>query len=121
LIDHFDLFGLRQVWLYFRGQPCTQSNFVTPGPYKYVRHPLYVGWLMVFWATPTMTVGHLVLAAGVTVYILIAIQMEERNLVQFHGDAYQSYRQRVPMLLPRWKRKSLSVDTAGSATTESVS
>lgn len=102
LINHFDLFGLRQVWLQFRGQPYTPLHFATPGPYRIVRHPLYVGWLLVFWATPTMTAAHLLFAASLTLYILIAIRFEERDLVAFHPD-YAEYRRRVPMLIPRWR------------------
>jgi protein-S-isoprenylcysteine O-methyltransferase Ste14 len=101
LINHFDLFGLRQVWLYFRGRPYTHLSFVTPGPYRLVRHPLYVGWLTVFWATPTMTWAHLLFALGTTAYILLAIQFEERDLVRYHGPRYESYRRSVPMLIPR--------------------
>src|SRR5262245_14551741 len=100
LINHFDLFGMRQVWLYFRGQEYTPLGFVTPGPYRWVRHPLYVGWLTAFWATPTMTVAHLVFALGITVYILVAIYLEERDLTDAYGRAYAEYRQRVPMLVP---------------------
>lgn len=100
LINHFDLFGLRQVWLYFCGQPYTQLKFVTPGPYRYIRHPLYIGWLMVFWFTPHMGAAHLLFAIGMTTYILIAIQFEERDLVKYHPD-YADYQQRVPMLIPR--------------------
>jgi protein-S-isoprenylcysteine O-methyltransferase Ste14 len=103
LINHFDLFGLQQVWLYLRGKGNRESRFVTPGPYRVVRHPLYVGWLTVMWATPTMTAAHLVLALGMTAYILVAIYFEERNLVQFHPE-YAEYRRRVPMLVPRWTR-----------------
>jgi protein-S-isoprenylcysteine O-methyltransferase Ste14 len=99
LINHFDLFGLRQVWLYFRGKPYTHLKFVTPGPYKFVRHPLYIGWLMAFWCTPHMGAAHLLFAVGMTAYILIAIQFEERDLVKFHPD-YADYRRRVPMLIP---------------------
>ena len=83
LINHFDLFGLPQVWLYYRGQSYVPLNFVTPGPYQFVRHPLYVGWLTVFWATPTMTAPHLLFAMGTTAYILIAIFFEERDLSRF--------------------------------------
>ena len=101
LINHFDLFGLRQVWLEFRGKPYTSLKFTMPGPYKLVRHPLYVGWLMVFWAAPTMTAGHLLFAIGTTAYILLAIQLEERDLTDAHGVAYLSYRNEVPMLVPR--------------------
>lgn len=104
LINHFDLFGLRQVWLYLRGKEYTQLKFVTPGPYKYVRHPLYVGWLFAFWSTPTMTVTHLVFALITTAYILVAIQFEERDLVDIHGKAYVDYRHQVPMLVPSTRR-----------------
>jgi protein-S-isoprenylcysteine O-methyltransferase Ste14 len=99
LINHFDLFGLRQVWLNLRGVPYTALGFRTPGPYRYVRHPLYVGWLMVFWAAPVMTVAHLIFAISTTAYILIAIQFEERDLVQAHQE-YAEYRLRVPMIVP---------------------
>ena len=100
LINHFDLFGLRQVWKYFRNVPYRQLKFVTPGPYKLVRHPLYVGWLFAFWCTPTMTVAHLVFAIATTAYILVAIQLEERDLVDVHGRDYIEYRKRTPMLIP---------------------
>ena len=101
LINHFDLFGLRQVWLAFRGVPYTPVRFTTPGPYRLVRHPLYVGWLTVFWAAPTLTAAHLLFAAGMTAYILAAIRWEERDLVAAHPE-YAAYRRRVSMLLPRW-------------------
>jgi methanethiol S-methyltransferase len=101
LINHFDLFGLRQTWLYFRGKRYTPIAFRTPGPYRWVRHPLYVGWLLAFWATPTMTAAHLVFALMTTGYILTAIQLEEQDLISAYGDTYRRYRQRVPMLLPR--------------------
>jgi protein-S-isoprenylcysteine O-methyltransferase Ste14 len=101
LINHFDLFGLRQVWFYLRGEPYRPLTFKTPGPYRHVRHPLYVGWLLAFWATPTMTVAHLLFALMTTAYILIAIQFEERDLVVAHGERYAEYRRRVPMLIPR--------------------
>jgi protein-S-isoprenylcysteine O-methyltransferase Ste14 len=99
LINHFDLFGLRQVWLNLRGVPYTNLAFSTPGLYRIVRHPLYVGWLLMFWAAPVMTVAHLVFALGTTIYILIAIQFEERDLVQAHTE-YAEYRRRVPMIIP---------------------
>jgi protein-S-isoprenylcysteine O-methyltransferase Ste14 len=101
LINHFDLFGLRQVWLHLRGQPYRQLPFVTPGPYRLVRHPLYVGWFLAFWATPTMTATHFLFALMTTAYILIAIRFEERDLAEVHGRSYEDYRRRVPMLVPR--------------------
>jgi protein-S-isoprenylcysteine O-methyltransferase Ste14 len=99
LINHFDLFGLRQGWLYFRGVPYTPPPFATPWPYRLVRHPLYVGWLLAFWAAPTMTVAHLVFAAGLTAYILAAVGLEERDLTSAHPE-YADYRRQVPMLVP---------------------
>ncbi|MCC6848378.1 MAG: isoprenylcysteine carboxylmethyltransferase family protein [Deltaproteobacteria bacterium] len=101
LINHFDLFGLRQVWLFLKGRAYTPLRFTTPGPYRHVRHPLYVGWLLAFWATPTMTAAHLFFAAMTTAYILIAIRFEERDLEDLHGAPYAEYRRRVPMLVPR--------------------
>ena len=104
LINHFDLFGLRQVWLFFRQRPYVALKFVTPGPYKRVRHPLYIGWLFAFWCTPHMTLAHLVFALLTTAYILIAIRLEERDLVAFHGEEYIEYRNRTPMLVPKLSR-----------------
>lgn len=101
LINHFDLFGLRQSYLYLVGREYQPLAFTTPALYKYVRHPLYVGWFLAFWATPTMTVAHLVFALATTGYILIAIRLEERDLLSIHGPAYSRYRKEVPMLLPR--------------------
>ncbi len=107
LINHFDLFGLRQVWLQLLRKPYTTLQFGTPFLYRYVRHPLYVGWFFAFWCTPTMTVTHLVFAIATTAYILIAIQLEERDLVKEHPE-YAQYRKRVPMLVPFTKRKQVA-------------
>jgi protein-S-isoprenylcysteine O-methyltransferase Ste14 len=104
LINHFDLFGLRQSWFAFRGVAYTPLRFATPGPYRLVRHPLYIGWFTVFWAAPTMTAAHLLFALGMTAYILAAIRWEERDLVSAHPE-YAAYRGKVPMLLPRLRVK----------------
>lgn len=105
LIDHFDLFGLRQVWNRLKGNSYEAPKFYTPSLYRIVRHPLYVGWLTIFWAAPTMTMAHLVFALATTAYILIAIQLEERDLVDAFGERYVSYRRSTPMLIPRlWRR-----------------
>ena len=108
LINHFDLFGLRQVWLVLRGKPYRRLDFGTPGPYRLVRHPLYVGWFFAFWATPVMTAAHLLFALATTAYILIAIQFEERDLVHEFGGTYEEYRRRVPMLIPFGRRADSS-------------
>ena len=104
LINHFDLFGLRQVWLHLRGVPYRPLRFATPGPYRWVRHPLYVGWIVTFWAAPTMSAAHLVFALAATGYILAAIPLEERDLLAVHGERYAHYRRRVPMLVPGARR-----------------
>jgi protein-S-isoprenylcysteine O-methyltransferase Ste14 len=119
MINHFDLFGMRQVWLYLRNRPYTPLPFTTPTLYRHVRHPLYVGWLLVFWATPTMTSAHLVFAATTTIYILMAIQWEEKDLVAIHGQVYEDYRQRVPMLIPAFS-KGNSMSNKSVATTISA-
>jgi len=111
LINHFDLFGLRQVWFHLRGESYRPLTFNTPGPYKVVRHPLYVGWLFVFWSAPTMTAAHLFFAVMTTAYILVAIQFEERDLVKVHPE-YDEYRRRVPMLVPGVAKKAEPVRAA---------
>jgi methanethiol S-methyltransferase len=106
LIDHFDLFGLRQVWYGFQGKERPGLKFGTPGLYRVVRHPIYLCFTIAFWATPYMTVGHLVFAIATTGYMLVAIQLEERDLIEIYGDAYRDYKRRVSMLIPRPPRSA---------------
>jgi methanethiol S-methyltransferase len=101
MINHFDLFGLRQVYLRVRNHEYTELGFRTPFFYRFLRHPIMLGFIIAFWSTATMTVGHLLFAIATTVYILIAIQLEERDLTKHFGEQYQEYRQKTPMLIPR--------------------
>jgi protein-S-isoprenylcysteine O-methyltransferase Ste14 len=117
VINHFDLFGLRQTWRAFRGQPQASLHFVTPSLYRVVRHPLYVGWFFAFWCTPTMTATHLLFAVMTTGYILVAIQLEERDLMTAHPE-YADYRRRVPMLVPSLRQQH--GEPAGDIATRSV-
>jgi methanethiol S-methyltransferase len=105
LIDHFELLGLRQGWSTLRGSELREPAFVTPYLYKIVRHPQYLGWLLIFWGTPTMTAGHLLFATGMSGYILLAMRFEERDLAQHIGEPYRRYRQQVPALLPQPGRR----------------
>lgn len=100
VIDHFDLFGLRQVWLHFRGVSYHHPPFSERSVYRFVRHPLMVGFIVAFWAAPTMTEGRLLFAAVTTAYILVAIRIEERDLVAIIGEPYLEYRRRTPALIP---------------------
>jgi len=109
LLNHFDLFGIRQVWLYLLGRPYSSLPFETPGLYRVVRHPLYVGWILVFWMTPTMTIAHLLFSVATTAYIVLAIQFEERDLIDAHGDKYRQYKRTVPMLIPFPSRQTSAV------------
>ena len=100
MISHFDLFGLRQVWLRLRELPYRPIEFQLSFLYRFVRHPLLLGFLIAFWAAPTMTVGHLLFAVATTGYILVGVKLEERDLAQAHGEAYEAYRRTTPMLVP---------------------
>lgn len=103
LLNHFELFGLQQVWNRLRGKTPVAPVFRTPLFYKHVRHPLYSGFILAFWATPKMTIGHLLLATGMTAYILVAIAYEEKDLIALFGDQYRAYKTRAGMLIPKWR------------------
>lgn len=118
IIDHFDLFGLRQVWLNFRQRSYSHPGFKVTFFYKFVRHPLYVGWIMTFWGTPSMTTGHLLFAVGMTAYIFVAIRYEERDLVRFLGDDYARYREKVPMIIPTIGKGHVTVKGDGDPVTQ---
>lgn len=113
MINHFDLFGLRQVWNQFVNRDSKPLPFVTPLLYRVVRHPLYLGFMLAFWGGPTMTVGGLLFAAGMTAYVLVAVRFEERDLVRFHGNDYRRYQEQVPMLMPVPGQRYRPVDTQG--------
>ena len=106
LIDHFDLFGMRQVYLYFRQQEYRHLKFESKGLYKYVRHPLMLGFLIAFWFTPKMTVSHLIFAIAMTVYVFVGIYLEERDLREQHGESYRNYQEEVSMIFPLPKKKA---------------
>ena len=116
LIDHFDLFGLRQVWLYLRGERYRHRPFVERSIYKWTRHPLMLGFMIAFWATPEMTAGHLLFAILTTAYILVGTRLEESDLLQLLGEDYHRYRQRTSMFLPlpRRRRTAPAVETCQS-------
>jgi len=111
LLNHFELFGLQQVWCYLRGKESQPPKFRTPSLYKRVRHPIYLGFVLAFWATPTMTVTHLIFAIATLGYILVAIQLEERDLITVHGETYKAYKKKVPMLFPMFGKKASSNDS----------
>jgi len=115
MINHFDLFGLRQVWLRAKGMPYTHLPFRTTALYAFVRHPIMLGFLIAFWATPHMTLGHLLFAGATSGYIMIGTYLEERDLVRFHGPTYERYRQEVPMFVPLPGRRARETAVAAAA------
>jgi len=119
VINHFDLFGLRQTFLHLRSRPYTELPFQVRFLYRIVRHPLYVGWFLAFWATPAMTVGHLLFAAGMSLYIVIAVRYEERDLVKHLGTDYVDYQRRVPKFIPRFRKAHAAVKPSEAVRTHS--
>lgn len=114
LIDHFELFGLRQVWAYARGDEFHAPDFKTPALYRLVRHPIYLGFVIAFWSAPAMSVGHLLFSAAATGYILLGICFEERDLIAAYGQRYREYRARVPMLIPLPRARSDAAPRGGA-------
>lgn len=110
MINHFDLFGLRQVYFHLRNQEYHHVKFMTTGLYSYVRHPIMLGFIIAFWATPHMTAGHLLFSVATTAYIVIGVQFEEQDLLTFLGQDYEHYRRHVPMLIPFWKKRTAKTD-----------
>jgi protein-S-isoprenylcysteine O-methyltransferase Ste14 len=115
ILDHFGLFGVRQAVMHWNGESHEKELFVTPSLYRFVRHPIYVAWLVIFWAAPTMTVGHALFTAMTTAYILVAIQLEERDLIDQFGETYVSYKQTTPALVPIPARREIRPRRTASA------
>ena len=107
MICHGELFGIRQAWFAFRNRPYERCEFKTPAAYRVIRHPIYTSWIIVLWASPTMTLAHLVVAVGLTGYVIIGIGFEERDLIKRHPD-YEQYRRKVPALVPSFRRRLLT-------------
>lgn len=115
MIDHFDLFGTRQVWLHLQGRDYQSLPFRVPLLYSQVRHPLYIGWTIAFWATPTMTLGHLLFAGVLTAYMALAALVEERDLIAHFGRQYEEYRRQVPMFVPRLRAAPMAAEAVSES------